>query len=105
MSILAGLRGNAAVARYEDVGINLVSTSPGDIDAYGSLTMFDFIDRIEQGNRDLVADFVDGITEDVAGDDFWTAIQSAARAAAAWPTRARRLWDGCVVRRPEHGLR
>ena len=70
-SLPAGLKGDAAVALYEDVGINLDSTSPGDVDSDGSLTIFDFIDRIAMGNRDLIAGFGDGVVEDLAGDDFW----------------------------------
>ena len=49
-------------AVYEDVGANLISTSPGDVDGDGRLTIFDFIAEITNDTLDLIAGIeIDGV--------------------------------------------
>lgn len=61
--------GTALGAFYEDVGLDLINSSPGDLNADGSFDIFDFIDKIETGNLDLVVGFGAGATET---DDHWS---------------------------------
>ena len=61
--------GTAAAALYEDVGIDLVANSPGDVNGDNQFDMFDFVERIEQGNLDLVGGFGGSVANPDETDD------------------------------------